>query len=200
MKVIGLTGGIASGKSTVSNKLRELGAVIVDADAISREVVKKDGPVWHKIKEHFGSSVLLPSGEINRKALGNIIFNNSEARNVLNSITHPEIFKRAKEKIKALQKSGSKVIVFDVPLLIESGYHTMVDKIWLVYCSKETQIKRLMTRNGLSREEAISRIESQLPLEEKLRYADEIINTEGSLSETEHQVQKLWFRYFSKEC
>lgn len=198
MSVIGLTGGIASGKSTVSKKLIELGAVIVDADLISREVVNKGEHVWHKIIEYFGQSILLPSGQINRKALANIIFNNEEARLNLNRLTHPEILKRSKERIKYFQEKGKEPIIFDVPLLIESGAYNMVDKIWVVYCTKATQIQRLMARNGLSQAEAIKRVESQMPLEEKLRFADEIINTEGSLSETEARVEELWLKYFSK--
>jgi len=198
MTVIGLTGGIASGKSTVAKKLKQLGAVIVDADLIAREVVKKEEKVWHKVVEYFGQDILLPSGEIDRGALAKIIFNDDEARCNLNKITHPEILKRAEEQINYWRNMGKSPIIFDVPLLIETGAYNMVDKIWVAYCPKTTQIQRLMERNGLSQEEARSRVESQMPLEEKLRFADEVINTEGSIEETEAQVEELWLRYFKK--
>jgi dephospho-CoA kinase len=197
--VIGLTGGIASGKSTVSKKLKEFGATIIDADLIAREVIKKNEPAWQRIKDYFGPGILLPSGEINRKALGNIIFNNAEARTFLNQVTHPEILKRCKDLINYYQGQGRDPIVLDVPLLIESGANAMVEKIWIAYCSKVTQIQRLMTRDGLNYSEALKRIEAQMPLEEKVKFADEVINTEGSLEETENQIKELWFKTFKKE-
>lgn len=196
MLVVGLTGGIASGKSTVSNKLRDLGAYVIDADLLAREIVRKGQPAWHKIVDYFGVEVLLPSGEINRKLLGNIVFHNSQARHYLNQVTHPAILAKAAEEIHRVKEAGkAPLIVLDAALLIEAKADKLVDQIWLVYCRLATQLERLMARDNLTYEQAMARISSQMPLEEKLRYAHEVINTEGSLRETMEQVEKLWEKY-----
>ena len=195
MLTVGLTGGIASGKSTVSSKLKDYGALIIDADQIAREVVKKNGSAWREIRDYFGVEVLLPSGEINRKVLGRIVFNNEEARQFLNEVTHPEILRRSENLIELYKKQDKDLVILDAPLLIESGAYTMVEKVWVVYCSKPIQIKRLMTRDGISWGDAVKRIETQMPLDEKLHYADEVINSEGDLEETEAQIKELWRRY-----
>jgi dephospho-CoA kinase len=196
MLVVGLTGGIASGKSTVSKKLVSLGAKLVDADQIAREVVRQGQPAWQEITTYFGRSILLESGEINRKTLAEIVFNNTEARAFLMHVTHPRILTRSAELIEEYrQDRGTKLIVLDAPLLIESGAHRLVDQIWVVFCSLETQITRLMARDNLSRGQALARIKAQMPLEEKLRYADEVINTEGTKAQTLEQVEKLWLKY-----
>ncbi|WP_227765343.1 dephospho-CoA kinase [Zhaonella formicivorans] len=196
MLVVGLTGGIASGKSTVSKKLVSLGAKLVDADQIAREVVRQGQPAWQEITSHFGQNILLESGEINRKTLAEIVFNNSEARAFLMHVTHPRILNRSAELIEEYrQDRGTKLIVLDAPLLIESGAHRLVEQIWVVFCSLETQVRRLMARDNLSRGQALARIKAQMPLEEKLRYADEVINTEGTKAQTLEQVEKLWLKY-----
>ncbi|MDS1030752.1 dephospho-CoA kinase [Bacillota bacterium LX-D] len=199
MLVIGLTGGIASGKSTVAKKLESLGAKLTDADQISREIVRKGQPAWQEIIRYFGENILLDSGEINRKALANIIFSDLEARAFLNSITHYRIKQIAREQIDTYRREKKvKLIVLDAALLIETGLNQEVEQIWLAACSQETQIKRLMARDNLNYGQAIARIKSQMPLKEKLDYADIIINTEGTIEYTLEQVENLWAKYVAK--
>lgn len=193
MKVIGLTGGIACGKSTVSAMLEKLGAAIVDADRIAREVTKKGTPVWQRIRETFGDQYLLPDGKIDRKKLGELVFADAEALKKLNAITHPAIQRQVLLEIDRLKSAGGlKAIVVDAALLIEAGWCHMVDEIWLVVADRETQIERLMKRNGLTRQQALNRIDSQMDQNTKRRYADRIIDNSGSLEHTRKQVERLW--------
>ncbi len=193
MKVIGLTGGIACGKSTVSGMLEDLGAAIIDADVIAREIMEKGTPVWQKIKEVFGDEYLLPDGEIDRKKLGELVFANPEALKKLNSITHPEIRREVVLRIDRLKSSGTyKAIVVDAALLIEAGWCDMVDEVWLVVADRETQIERLMKRNGLTRQQALNRISSQMDQDIKMRYADRIIDNSHGMEHTRKQVEQLW--------
>lgn len=199
MLVVGLTGGIASGKSFVSKRLVELGANIVDADQIAREIVQPGQPAWQEIIAHFGRDIVQASGAIDRKALGEIIFNNPESRSVLEQITHPKILERVNQRIVTYKElAETKLIVVDAPLLIESGAHQKVDSIWLVYCSLEEQVRRLMARDKLQRGQALARINAQMPLQEKLRYAQEVICTDGTPENTIEQVEKLWDKYIKK--
>lgn len=193
MKVIGLTGGIASGKSAVSSILRQLGAEVIDADVVARQVVAPGEPAWQRIIQAFGPEILKDDGNINRPLLGQIIFNDPVKRKILNEITHPEIIKSIAaeaEKYRAQNKKGQ-VVVIDAPLLLEVGLHKLVDEVWVIYVSPETQIERLMKRNNFTREQALARINSQMPLEEKLRFADRIINNDGSLANTRKQIEQL---------
>lgn len=193
MKVIGLTGGIACGKSTVSKILAELGAAVIDADMIAREVMRKGTPVWQEVKETFGDEYLLPDGEIDRKKLGELVFSNPEALKKLNSITHPAIQKRVLSEIERLKlMSCYKAVVVDAALLIEAGWYDMVDEVWLVVADREAQIERLMKRNGLTRQQALNRINSQMAQEIKMRYADKIIDNSDGLEYTRKQVEQLW--------
>ncbi|MCF6092971.1 dephospho-CoA kinase [Microaerobacter geothermalis] len=193
--VIGLTGGIASGKSTVSAMLRHRGAIIVDADLIAREVVKKGNPAWEKIIQHFGQEVLDVNHEIERKRLGEIIFSDPEKRRILNGIVHPYVREEMEKQKKEGQAQG-KLVVLDIPLLIESNLFHMVDQVVLVYVPKSVQLVRLMERNQLSEEEALARIHSQMPLDEKKKWADFIIYNDGSKEETERQIDHLLFQLF----
>ncbi|GAB4256528.1 dephospho-CoA kinase [Thermincola ferriacetica] len=193
MKVIGLTGGIASGKSAVSSILRQLGAEVIDADVVARQVVAPGEPAWQRIVQAFGPEILKDDGNINRPFLGQIIFNDPVKRRILNEITHPEIIKSIAaeaEKYRAQNKKGQ-VVVIDAPLLLEVGLHKLVDEVWVIYVSPETQIERLMKRNNFTREQALARINSQMPMEEKLRFADKIINNDGSLANTRKQIEQL---------
>lgn len=193
MKVIGLTGGIACGKSTVSKMLADLGAAVIDVDMIARKVMKKGTPVWQRVKETFGDEYLLPDGEIDRKKLGELVFSNPEALKNLNSITHPTIQREVLSEIERLKtKGGYKAIVVDAALLIEAGWCDMVNEVWLVVVDKETQIGRLMRRNGLTRQQALNRINSQMDQEAKMRYADRIIDNSHGLEHTRKQVERLW--------
>jgi len=193
-KIIGLTGGIASGKSTVSNILKFMGFNVIDADVISREVVEIGKPAYFEIIEHFGRDIIDEDGNINRKKLGSIIFNDDNEREKLNLIVHPYIFAAIKDYIE--KDSESKIIFVDIPLLIEvlddlqfHGIH--FDEIWLVYVDEEIQLKRLMERDSIGKEEAIKRIEAQMPMCLKKKYATRIIDNSGDKNELERKVKKL---------
>jgi len=188
MKVIGLTGGIASGKSTVSNIIKKLGGLVIDADIIAREIVESGKPVLQKIVDSFGQSVLKEDGTLNRKYLGSIVFNNKEKLKKLNNITHPAIKEKINDTIKYFECIGKNLVFLDAALLIEMEMYKKVDEVWLIVVDRETQVKRLMNRDNISYQDAIKRIESQMPLEEKTKYADVIINNQGSIEELENKV------------
>ncbi|MEW9051708.1 MAG: dephospho-CoA kinase [Neobacillus sp.] len=189
--VIGLTGGIASGKSTVSNMLKEMAIVIVDADVEARRAVEKGEPAYLKIIAEFGEEILLENGEIDRQKLGSVIFHNAEKRQLLNGIVHPDVRKRMKDQTDAAIQTGEKVVVLDIPLLFESKLTSMVEKTILVYVDREIQLKRLMERNNLSLEDAEARINSQMPLSDKISLADAVINNNGSINETKQQLLEI---------
>ncbi|MGG0175493.1 dephospho-CoA kinase [Gottfriedia acidiceleris] len=190
-KIFGLTGSIASGKSTVSNFLKELNVPIVDADVIAKEVVEIGQPAYKKIVEAFGSEILLDSGEINRPFLGSIIFNNKEKRLQLNEIVHPEVRREMKEQADRYIKQGESLVILDIPLLYEGNSIELVEKVIVVSVSEENQLKRLMNRNGLSKEDALLRIASQIPVKEKAARADYVINNNGDFEDTKRQVKDL---------
>lgn len=193
MPFIGLTGGIASGKSVVAGIFKSLGAYIIDADVIARELVKPGLPAWHEIVEKFGRDILLEDGNVNRKLLGSIIFKDPVKRKALNSILHPKIFDEARQQRKEIEgRDPSAIIIFDVALLIEAGHSEVVDAVILVYSDEELQIKRLMERNGFTREEAMERIKSQLPAEEKKRYADYLIDTSKPKEDIERKTVEIF--------
>ncbi|QTA79563.1 Dephospho-CoA kinase [Desulfonema limicola] len=185
MIIAGLTGGIASGKSTVSGFFKDAGAFIIDADKIAHALVKKDRPAWQKIVKYFGKDVLLPDGEINREFLGNIIFNNPEEKQKLNNIVHPLVFMEMEKQVKKIKKNTrDAVIIQDIPLLFEAGYHKDISPVILVYVPEYTQLQRLMKRNNLSESDAKSRIYSQIPIEEKKILADIIIDNSKTIADT----------------
>lgn len=181
MYVIGLTGGIASGKSTAAQTLRQLGAEVIDADAISRQLTAPDGAAAPAILDRFGT--------LDRRALGRIVFGNSQARQDLNRIVHPMVQAEMEARIEA---ATAPIVVLDVPLLFESGMDYMADEIWVVYVSYEEQVRRVMARDGLSEDEAVQRIDSQMPTREKLRRAQAGINTSGTFEETRVQIESLY--------
>jgi len=188
-KIIGLTGSISTGKTQVSNYLRARGEKVIDADLIAREVVDL-GPVKEKIKEAFGNDIY-KDDELDRKALGEIVFRDKEKRQVLNEIEHPEIYRIILEEIK---NSKGRVFV-DIPLLFESQhlnekYGLDFDEVWLVYVNRETQVKRLIKRDRISRGYALEKINSQMSVEDKKIMADVIIDNSGSLEETFKQVEE----------
>lgn len=189
--VIGLTGGIASGKSTVAHMFQKHGITVVDADVIAKEAVEKGMPAYRKIAETFGDGVLLDNGGIDRKKLGELVFQNEDKRMQLNAIVHPEVRKTMiKERDEAIQ-AGERFVVLDIPLLYESGLEHLTDKVLVVWVPKELQLERLMKRNSLSEEEALNRIHAQLPLDEKRKKADAVIDNSGGLNDTENQLQEL---------
>ncbi|MRR56158.1 MAG: dephospho-CoA kinase [Deltaproteobacteria bacterium] len=198
MKIVGLTGGIASGKSSVANILENCGAVIVDADLLAREVVAPGEPAFHAIVEEFGNVVLRPDGTLDRTALGKLVFADVAARKVLEQITHPRIAERAGRRIEEERLRGTKVLIYVVPLLIEAGLVSMVDEVWLVSVGKEEQVKRLMKRDAIPREEALRKIAAQMPLREKAAYADVIIDNNGLPDDTAHCVRLEWKRLLAR--
>lgn len=189
--IIGLTGGIASGKSTVSKMLQDAGYPVVDADIAAREVVKKDSLGAQQIKEAFGTEVFQADGELDRPKLGNIIFHDAEKRETLNAIVHPLVKQWMHVEQERHIANGAKTIILDIPLLFESQLEDMVQQIIVVSVDENTQLSRLMKRNKLTKTEAEARMASQMPLHEKARRADVVIDNAGSLAETKQQVEAL---------
>lgn len=189
--IIGLTGGIASGKSTVSNMLKKRGFTVVDADLAARKVVEPGESAYRQVVDQFGKDILLDDGTLNRIKLGAIVFNDTEKRQKLNAIVHPAVREKMKEWQEAAIQEGKKTIILDIPLLFESNLLHMVEKTIVVYVDEETQLKRLMERNSFQKDEAQARIGSQLPLRKKKEMADAVIDNNGSLGATEKQVKKL---------
>ncbi|AIM15859.1 MULTISPECIES: dephospho-CoA kinase [Neobacillus] len=189
--IIGLTGGIASGKSTVSTMLKEMDIQVIDADIEARLAVQKGEQAYKKIIAEFGEDILMDNGEIDRKKLGAIIFHDEDKRQTLNGIVHPEVRKRMMTKIEEAKKNQEEIIVLDIPLLFESKLTYLVDKTILVYVDLETQLKRLMARNQLTVEEAKARINSQMPLVDKIRLADAVIDNNGSIDYTRKQLLQV---------
>lgn len=189
-KVIGLTGGIASGKSTVSSYLVDLGYPVVDADKIAREVVEPGKKALLEITETFGSDYLNDDGSLNRKKLGSLVFANPDALGKLNAIMHSKIFERTWEYVTRL-KVDHKIIFVDVPLLIESKQMSFYDEVWLVYVTRSTQLKRLMARDQIDLEFAEKILAAQMPLDEKRSFAHKIIENEGDQETLYEQVREL---------
>ena len=189
--VIGLTGGIASGKSTVASFLREAGIPVIDADEIARQVVVQGQPALAEAVDAFGSSVLLPDGSLDRKALAARVFSDEAARRRLNEITHPHIQQAIARRRQALEAAGHRLVVLDVPLLFETGMEKSVDRTWVVAVSPGQQVRRLMDRDGLTVEEARRRIDAQMPLTDKISKADAVIDNSGSPEAARVRVKYL---------
>ncbi|CAK6476687.1 dephospho-CoA kinase [Peribacillus castrilensis] len=195
-QIIGITGGIASGKSTVSLYLQELGFTIVDADLASRAVVEPGEEAYHQVVEAFGEDILLTEGNIDRVKLGSIIFNDQEKRLLLNGIVHPAVRNWMRVKTEAALSSGEETVFMDIPLLFESKLTFMVDKTLLIYVDEQVQLERLMNRNGLSETEALARINSQMPLADKKALADAVIDNNGDINETKRQVKGILSEWY----
>ena len=194
MKVIGLTGGIGSGKSTVSRFLAELGAVIIDADKVGHEAFKPDTEGWREVAAAFGRQILAADGKIDRKKLGEIVFGNPDSLERLNRIMHPRIHSIVKAQLEKYQRQGVEIAVLEAPLLIESGWASTVDEVWVTVASEATVLRRLQERMGLSKPQSLARIRSQLSPEERARHADVIIDTDCDLDELKARVEELWQR------
>jgi dephospho-CoA kinase len=191
--LLGVTGGIATGKSTVVNMLRELGAPLIDFDVLAREVVEPERPAWKDIVAYFGEQVLQEDRQLDRKALSDIVFRDFEKRKKLEGFTHPRIFETFTEQLNGIvEKDPDAIVLVDVPLLIELNLQYMFHKTLLVYVPQETQITRLMERDGINEAEALNRIRAQMPIDEKLSYTDYVIHNEKSLEETRQQTLDLW--------
>ena len=181
-----------SGKSTVSTFLAELGAVVLSADKLGHEAFEPHTEVWQEVVNTFGAGILKAEGEIDRQKLGGMVFDNAEALAKLNRIMHPRMYRMTEKRIEELKQQGSVVIVLEAPLLVEAGWLPLVDQVWVTVADEETIVHRLCQRSGLSEAQALARIRSQLPTEEKTKYADVVINTSGTLSEVEAKVKELW--------
>lgn len=196
---IGLTGGIASGKTMAADRLRELGAAVIDADELARSAVRPGSEGLRRIACELGDEMLLRDGSLNRKKLAELVFADDTARQRLNGILHPIIRDEMLRAAEAAEKAGSRVIVLDVPLLIESGWQDMADEVWLVTAPMEQRIDRIAARDGFDRQKAMARIAAQMSDEEKKPYADEIIENGGSLAELYRQTDGLYKRALEKD-
>lgn len=199
MRIIGLTGGIASGKSTVSSWFESRGCPVIDADKIARDVVLPGKPALQEIIEYFGSSIVDKNQLLHRKALGNIVFQNSQALGVLNGIMHPRIALETDVQLDRLRSEGHESVVHDVPLLFENGLQSRVDIVLLVYVDEATQLRRLMIRDGSSEESALLRVRAQMPLDSKRTLADVVIDNQGSRRDTYLQLEKFWVSWGKNE-
>jgi dephospho-CoA kinase len=197
---VGLTGGIASGKSTVVRMLLEKGAIVIDHDRLAHFAYEPGGPSYEAIVEGFGREILAPDGKINRKKLGAIVFKNPERLKDLNGIVHPVVLSGWKKKLAEIERQNPRaVVISDVPLLIEVGWQKEVDVVLLVYAAPEVQVERVKERNGHTLEEARERLAAQMHMNEKRQYADLVIENSGTLDELQKQVDAMWERLLELE-
>jgi dephospho-CoA kinase len=191
MLLVGLTGGIGSGKSTIAHLLEDRGAIVFDADVMAHASIEPGTPGHDRVVERFGANILAPGGAIDREALGSIVFSDPAARRELEAIIHPEVRRMFAEGTEE-HRDTDRVVVFSAPLLVETGMHTAFDVLVVVSATVETQIERLMRDRGLREDQIRARIEAQLPLEDKAAVADVIVDNEGPMEELEAQVDRLW--------
>ena len=185
MVIAGLTGGIATGKSTVANIMAEAGAHVIDADRIAKDVVKKGLPAWKEITEYFGKEILGSDGEIDRERLGDVVFGSKDKLEVLNKIVHPRVFEEmAREMDEVKQRAPDSIVILDIPLLIETGLHKLLSNVILVYAPERIQLARLMARDNIPKEAALKRIRSQMPIEQKKAFANHIIDNSSEIEHT----------------
>ena len=198
MKIIALTGGIACGKTTLANMLRELGAPVIDADAISRSLTAPGGKALPALREAFGGEVFQDGQTLNRAALAARVFQDPEQLRKLNAVTHPLIIERMQSEIERCRKSGAPVVILDVPLLFETGLDRLANETVCVSAPLPVQLKRLMTRNGLTEEQAMARIQSQMPLSDKEKLADRTISTDRPLEELRARMGRLYRQWLEE--
>ena len=192
MFVIGLTGGIGTGKTFVSRRLEELGAVIVNADLLGHEVYKPQTEGWHAVVDAFGEQVVGDDGEIDRRALGGIVFSDDDALQQLNAIMHPRIYALAEQRLNALAEQGEATAVLEAALLIEAKWTPLVDEVWVTVSLESDVINRLRERNKMDEQAARARINSQMPQVERVKHADVVIENDGSLEDLSNEIQNLW--------
>ncbi len=192
MLIVGLTGGVASGKTTVSRFLKEEGAYIIDADQIARELVRPHTPAWKKLVRTFGTEILRKDGFIHRKKLADKVFRNLRQRQQLNQILHPRIRKEMERRTREIgKKDPEAIVVIDAPLLVELGEHRRMDRVIVVTSTQTRQIERLRKRDGINAEEALRIFSSQMPVEDKVKLADFVIRNEGSFRETKRKTREI---------
>lgn len=197
---IGLTGGIASGKSTVASMLRQLGAVLIDADLIAREATLPGTETLKSICRHFGPGILNPDGSLRRDSVGQIVFARPEEKKWLEDLLHPLIRRKAEEKAEEAFAAGHHIVIFDVPLLFESGWNEWMDAVWTVYVTPEMQKERLRARDGFSDEEISARLAAQWPIDQKIGKSDVVIDNTGTVENTRQQVEKAWSTLLKNVC
>ncbi len=191
MRLIGLTGSIGTGKSTVSKMLREKGVEIIDADAISRHISEVGNEGYKKIVELFGEGVLSEDKSLDRKKIGNIVFSNENELKRLNDAMHPIIMNEVENQVAELASAGLEIAVLDAPLLIETGLNEFVDFVLLIFCNEDVQIERIQKRDGLDRKQAIARIRNQMDQDKKKKYADYVIDNSKDICSLEEEVEKF---------
>ncbi|OGW55661.1 MAG: dephospho-CoA kinase [Nitrospirae bacterium RBG_19FT_COMBO_55_12] len=193
MLIVGLTGGIASGKSLVAGIFKNLGAHIIDADRIVRELLEPGQEAWKEVSGHFGNDIMTPDRRIDRGKLGRIVFSDPAKRAWLNQCLHPRVFEAYAAQVKRLSaRTPDAIVVFDAALLMETGFHKKMDKTVLVYAHADQQLSRLMERDRFTPEQALARIESQMPLSEKSRHADHVIENTGTREEAERRAREVF--------
>ena len=195
MKILGLTGGIATGKSAVSRMLQKLGANVIDTDIIAHSLAEIGEPLYTAYVEHFGEGVKLENGELNRAEIAKRIYENEEERKWINSVAHPLIQAKVEEEISRLKDLGETNAVIEVPLLFESGWQKFADVVWVVYVSKETQCERLQMRDHIDEAAALAKINAQMPIDEKKELADVVINNEYHYYKVKNEVKKAWRKF-----
>ena len=200
MFVIGLTGGILSGKSTIAQMLADKGAIVIDADKLAHEAYKPKTKLNQELVDKFGPGIRKADGSIDRKKLSAIVFDNPTALTRLNAIMHPRMREMAQTEIERLRKKGTRVVVLEGALLIEAKWTDLADEVWVALAPTKVAVKRLKERGGLSEAEARARIKAQLPPAERAKHADVVINTDCDLSEVRAQINKLWNRITNKEA
>lgn len=194
MIVIGVTGGIGTGKSYVSGYLQEWGATLINADKVGHEALKKGTKVHADIVAAWGPGLLTPEGEIDRKKLGSIVFGNPQALARLNGIIHPQMAQMMAQEIDRLRQQGVEMVVLEAAILIEANWQGLVDEVWMTTAPEEAVIQRLAGRDGLAAEQVRARIRSQMPAEERAKHATVVINTDCAIPATKAEVRKLWER------
>ena len=192
MIVIGLTGNMGTGKSTVAGILGALGAAHIDADKIGHELLLARGPVYAAVLSAFGKDITGNDGHIDRQRLGKLVFSDPSAREKLDRITHPAIREEAKRRLAAYKTKGAKVVVLEAALFYEAGWETLIDEVWVAYASQETSVDRVKKYRGMSEDDALSRLQTQRPMWEKMEKADVVIDTDCSLEELKERIKSLW--------
>ena len=190
--VVGITGGIGCGKSMAAVYLAELGAIHIDADGISRALTARDGAALGQIRRIFGDSVFSEDGSLNRRALGDLVFSDPAAKRALEGVIHPLVQRIAMDKIEESGKNGARVAVLNVPLLFETGMDVLCDETWTLTAPADVQLARVMERDGLTREQAISRIESQMAMEDRNERATRVINSDRPIEKTRAELNQLY--------
>jgi len=194
MIIIGVTGNIGSGKSTVCQILAQLGATIIDADKLAHETYKPHSKTWQELITAFGKNIVKANQEIDRQKLGQMVFSDPDALAKLNQIVHPGVYHLAQERIETYRCQKLKAIIVEATLLLEAGWTDLVDKVWLIIAPQDVAIQRLIHHKGIPETQILNRLKSQMPTQEKMRHADEIIYNDGTIPQLEAKVARLWHK------